>query len=321
MNANDDSEDKSMVDNICTEVLVIINALKHPDCTQQMEEKKAHIYERISHKIIVDQSLHASKGRKIRLSPAYLPAACIALVLFLSAVAAAYRIGYSAEKEVLPVQTQVELSVPYGVISQLKLPDGSLVTLNGGSQLSYPAIFDKDRQVYLCGEGFFDVVKDEAHPFVVHTKNISVKVLGTRFSFKAYEEDKQTILTLEEGRISATPTYKNIKESILLESNQQLILDHQTGELRRKSVSAPNYTSWKDRHLYFADLSLGEIATILERRFDVKITFTSESIRSERYHAQFEHGENVDQILDLLSRKRAWRYTKKNTQISITKNK
>ncbi|MDR1937877.1 MAG: FecR domain-containing protein [Tannerellaceae bacterium] len=298
------------------EALFLINALKHSDISKQIEERKACIFERINHKINADKACCSMNVKKKNLRLKYLSIACIISLLMLSVVTC--YIGYASGKKI-SAQAQVEILVPYGILSQIKLPDESLVTLNGGSRLSYPASFGKERQVYLSGEGFFDINKDEKHPFTVNSKNISVRVLGTRFSFKAYEEDKQTILTLEEGSISAIPTCKNTKESILLTSDQQLILDHQTGELRRKTVRVKNFTSWKDGYLYFTDMSLGEIATTLERRFNVRITFSSDDIRGERYYAQFENDENAYQILDLLSRKQSWTYTKQNEIINIMK--
>ncbi|MDR1557267.1 MAG: DUF4974 domain-containing protein [Tannerellaceae bacterium] len=316
---SDKEDEKNGTDDIYTEVLQIINALKHPDLSQQMEERKACIFEQINHKIDADKTECPIKGKKRNIRMRYLAAVCIVL-FFLSVAGTSYYMGYMREKEI-SAQAQVEVYVPNGVLSRIGLPDGSLVILNGGSRLSYPASFSKDRQIYLSGEGFFEIKKDEKHPCIINTKNISVKVLGTRFSFKAYEEDKQTILTLEEGSLSAIPIYKNKKECIFLNPDQQLILNHQTGDLRRRNVRADNYTVWKDGHLYFINMSLGEIAADLERRFDVKITFLSENIRDEYYHAQFENGETPDQILNLLSHKRSWTYIRKNNTIHIVENK
>jgi ferric-dicitrate binding protein FerR (iron transport regulator) len=318
MDSNKENE-KNIVDNICTEVLQVVNALKHPDLSQQMDDRKSYIFEQINRKIEADKAEYSAKWNKRSIRIRYLSVACIMLLL-LAASAVSYYVGYITEKEILE-QAQVDINVPYGILSQIRLPDGSLVILNGGSRLSYPASFCKNRQIYLSGEGFFEIIKDEKHPCIVNTKNISVKVLGTRFSFKAYEEDKQTTLTLEEGSLSAISLYNTKKECIFLNPDQQLILNHQTSDLRRKTVQASNYTSWKDGHFSFINMSLGEIATILKRRFDVEIVFASENIRDEYYYAQFENGENLEQILDLLSHKRSWTYVRKNNIINVVENK
>jgi ferric-dicitrate binding protein FerR (iron transport regulator) len=320
MDSNRENEnEKNSVDNICTEVLHILNALKYPDLSRQMEERKPYIFERINCKIDRDKAGCSIKKSKRSLYGKYLGVACIVLS-FLPVAAVSYYMGYAMEKE-MSAQAQVDIDVPYGIVSRITLPDGSLVVLNGGSRLSYPAAFDKNRQMYLSGEGFFEIIKDEKHPCTVDTRNISVKVLGTRFSFKAYEEDEQTVLTLEEGSLSAIPVYKNKKECILLNPDQQLILNHQTGDLRRKTVQANDYTGWKDGRLSFINMSLGEIATVLERRFDIKIMFHSDSIRDEHYYAQFENDENLDQILALLSHKRSWTYVRKNNVINVVENR
>jgi ferric-dicitrate binding protein FerR (iron transport regulator) len=318
MDSNTEDE-KNIVDHICTEALYVINALKYPDLSQQMADRKPYIFEQVDHKINADKRERSSKGKRQNMPPRYLAAAC-ALVFLAALSAISYYMGYAAEKK-LPEQAQVDVRVPYGVLSRIELPDGSLVVLNGGSRLSYPASFGKKRELFLSGEGFFEIVKDEKHPCVVNTKNLSAKVLGTRFSFKAYEEDEQTVLTLEEGSLSAVSTGKDKNECIFLKPDQQLILNHHTGDLRRKTVRAYNYTSWKDGHLSFINMSLGEIATALERRFDLKITFEAESLREESYYAQFENDENPERILDLLSQKRAWTYARKNNVIAIVEKK
>lgn len=318
MDSNEEDE-KNIVDRVCTEALYVINALKYPDLSRQMEDRKPYIFEQVDRKINADRRGRSSTGKRRNLPLRYLAAACA--TVFLAALSAvSYYLGYAAEKKAAE-QAQVDVCVPYGVLSRIELPDGSWVVLNGGSRLSYPASFGKQRELFLSGEGFFEIVKDEKHPCVVNTQNLSARVLGTRFSFKAYEEDQQTVLTLEEGSLSAVSAGKDKKECIFLKPDQQLILNHHTGDLRRKTVQASNYTSWKDGRLSFINTSLGEIARTLERRFNLQIDFGTESLREESYYAQFENGENPERILDLLSRKRAWTYVRKSNVIEIVEKK
>jgi ferric-dicitrate binding protein FerR (iron transport regulator) len=310
-------KDENREDEICTKVLCLLQAMQHPDILNQMEKSKETVYNRVNRKMDADMLIDRSKryGRNIRILS--LTAACIALLCIVTA----YQAGLRSAKKT-PGQTQVEWSVPYGIVSKVTLSDGTLVTLNGGSKLTYPGSFDgEERRVSLSGEGFFEVAKDEKHPFTVNAKNLSVKVLGTRFAFKAYEEDLHSVLTLEEGSIEAIPVNEGVmkKEGVLLKPAQQLILDNQTGELKRKNVNTDEYTSWKEGILHFRDLTLNEIAVILERRFDMKIRILSEEIGDEHYVAQFKYGENAEQILDKLSYKRSWKYIKQPGVIEIKK--
>ena len=209
---------------------------------------------------------------------------------------------------------------PLGVTTKITLPDGTVVTLNGGSKLTYPTLFaGKERCVSLSGEGFFEVAKDAEHPFLVNADNLSVKVLGTKFGFKSYKDDNQTIVTLKEGLVKAMPSNKEAVNGIVLRPNQQLVLDNRTGEFQCRNVNTAEYLSWKEGVLYFRDTTLDEIAKILERKFNVKILIASESLKNDRYFAHFGYNENLEQILTLLSHKRFWKYEKKNGTIEIRK--
>jgi len=301
---------------ITAEVLRVINAIKHSDVSQQMNDSKENIFNRINDKIEAESYTSDIKINKRKWLVRYLSIASVITLLIVSISTLTYRMGYNSKTNDL-VQADVELIVPAGTLSQIRLPDGTHVTLNGGSVLTYPASFEKTRQVTLTGEGYFDVVKDEKRPFIVNSNNLSAKVLGTRFGFKAYNDDCQTILTLEEGSVCAFPADNHSKEGFMLKPDQQIIIENETGEFQRRNVNAKEYISWKDGILTFRDQTLGEIAIILERRFDVRIKISSELIQSQRYAAQFKYGENVEQILDKLSYKRSWKYVKQNGIIEL----
>lgn len=190
--------------------------------------------------------------------------------------------------------------------------------MNGGSSLTYPAEFSDNREVCLQGEGFFDVRKKMESPFIVHTKQFSAKVLGTRFSFKAYDTDRQAVLTLERGSVQVLTDHG--KENMILSPNQQVIKDSHTGKLYCHEVDAEDYTCWKDGILVFKDQTLAEISTILERRFNVRIEIDSESIKYDKYVASFRKHVSLDDILKKLSYQRSWTYIQKDGKIKLVKN-
>lgn len=107
----------------------------------------------------------------------------------------------AGEPEISYVQYYAEL----GRREQVTLPDGSKVWLNSGSTLIYPSTFAMaERGVYLNGEGFFEVTKDAEHPFVVNTRFLKMRVLGTTFNISAYPDDKQVKTTLETGALKVS---------------------------------------------------------------------------------------------------------------------
>jgi ferric-dicitrate binding protein FerR (iron transport regulator) len=316
MNRTDDTNGlRSMED-----VLRSMNAVKHPDTSRQMQDSKERIFRKISGRIQQDMLSHPEPSRPVRLLRAALPAAAVIALVFISAAAFLYLKNEASGGAAARMKhTETVWEAPRGALSRITLPDGSLVTLNGGSRLTYPAPFGRIRQVTLEGEGFFDVSKDADRPFLVHTGRLSVKVLGTRFGLRAYGEDAHTTLTLEEGSLGAAPDGSGENDLILLKPDQQLVMDNRTGAMQRREVNAHDYTAWKDGILVFRDLTLGEIALVLERRFNARIRIASDSIRSERYAARFKDGESIEQIVEKLSHKRAWKCVKRHGVMEFVK--
>lgn len=96
-----------------------------------------------------------------------------------------------------------QLIVPFGSKSTLVLEDGTKIWLNAGSRIVYPPVFGTDkREVYLIGEAFFQVKENRECPFIVKTPEVAVKVLGTSFNVRAYEDENYFQAVLEKGKIS-----------------------------------------------------------------------------------------------------------------------
>lgn len=96
----------------------------------------------------------------------------------------------------------VEVYAPYGQTRCITLPDGSRVWLNSGTYVFYPDRFDRERQLFVSGEVYMDVTKDPERPFRVDTRNVSIRVLGTRFNLRSYNEDKYVETSLVEGSVA-----------------------------------------------------------------------------------------------------------------------
>jgi ferric-dicitrate binding protein FerR (iron transport regulator) len=312
---NTDPIDENMIAEVCEKVVTLVYATKQPDePIEKMSQSKEDIYNQLLRKMDTASFPMNQNERRKNGYLRFLLAACIVLLC----VQTVYWFVVKDNRKASPAI--VELNVPNGITANVVLPDGTIALLNGGSKLTYPSSFGNERQISLAGEIFLDVVKDKEHPFIVNTKNLTVKVLGTRFGFAAYEGDAHTVVTLEEGSIEAFPGDNSAGSTgILLEQNQQLILENQTREFTKRNVNAYEYISWKDGILIIRDQNLREISNMLERRFSVSITILSEDIAKEHYVAQFKYGENLEQILETLSYKRSWTYTKTKDGITIKK--
>lgn len=222
----------------------------------------------------------------------------------------------------------VVTEVPYGSKSVVSLPDGSRVWINAGSKMIYSTDFNKNsRDVELEGEAFFDIVTDKSRPFFVKSGEIRVKATGTQFNVRAYPDEEFVETTLVEGEVSIGKATAEDKKEIVLRPNQKLTIYkketgsafprgmkkrpsepqsdlHGTTAIRKieleSDVSTPVYTSWKDREWVIYREKLGTLARKLERRYDVRIFFSDDSLEDLSYTGTLQD-ENLKEVLDVMS--------------------
>jgi transmembrane sensor len=161
------------------------------------------------------------------------------------------------------------IKTPNGGQYQVKLPDGSEVTLNAASSLRYPAVFTgQQRVVELSGEAYFDVAHNRAKPFIVKTATQVVQVLGTHFNINAYADEARTVTTLEEGsvKVSAGTDARNIKpgqETILSSDNV----------MRVRQADLDIALAWKNNKMMFKDAGIEEIMRQVARWYNIKVEY------------------------------------------------
>lgn len=225
--------------------------------------------------------------------------AAILVIAFVSAwmLASYYFSGNSMEQQEL-IAFQQELVVPAGQRAEIMLPDGTKVWLNAGSQLSYPSFFTKERKVFLTGEGFFDVAKNEKAPFIVSTRTIDVKALGTQFNVFSYPESDYTSVYLQRGSVKAYfPTSET--EGVILSPEQYLV---QRGKEMQLSTMDPDELLWREGIYTFKKQKLGSIIKKLELYYDVKIIVKDQEILNYEYVGKFRQRDGVLEILRLIQR-------------------
>jgi transmembrane sensor len=226
--------------------------------------------------------------------------------------------------------------------SKVVLSDGSIITLNSETTLKYPPEFTgQTREVYLNGEAFFDVAKDHKHPFIVHTGRMSIKVLGTAFNVKSYDNDVSSETTLIRGAIEVTLADRP-SDRIILKPHEKLILNSTTFKkhIPYKHLTAvtpdsvnTNYaltnltyfksndttiveTSWVNNKLVFKDEAFSSLATMMERWYGIKIKFKNNDIRNYHFTGIFEK-ESVTQALYALQMIEPFNYKFKNETLYI----
>jgi Fe2+-dicitrate sensor, membrane component len=225
-----------------------------------------------------------------------------------------------------------EISTKPGSRSKLVLPDGSVVWLNAGSKITYGSSFGTlNRNIQLTGEAFFDVKKSTI-PFIIHTGNVQIKVLGTAFNVKAYPTEQSIITSLIRGRVEVSMD-KRPETKIILNPNEKLVLMNETSEhaSQDKIVTDPIVairplthtkdsiileTSWKDNKLIFENEAFEDLAREMERWFGVSITFANQDLKKARFTGVFEK-ETIEEAFDALQISTEFHYQSKNNSIII----
>ncbi|OQP49381.1 hypothetical protein A4H97_29025 [Niastella yeongjuensis] len=236
-----------------------------------------------------------------------------------------------------------KVSTHNGSKTTINLPDGSKVWLNAGSQLSYDKNFGGDiREVTLSGEAYFEVMSVMAPgttqkiPFIIHTQQIDVRVLGTAFNVKAYPNEKQTETSLVHGKVEVS-IHNRPEEKFMLRPNEKLVVMNEevstpvTPKAGLKSnqpfvsYSKLNYTgadslvietAWVQNKLVFDNESFGEIAEKLQRWYNVEIRFKDVKMQQESFTGTFEN-ETIQQALDYMSITKPFHYTIQGNIITI----
>lgn len=198
------------------------------------------------------------------------------------------------------------------------LPDGSSVLLNRHSSLSYPKRFKSDnREVQLTGEAYFEVSKDQKHPFIVQTEHINVQVLGTHFNVDAYRNNPEVKTTLLTGSVAVSNKSKSVR--VILKPNEIAIYNKVEEKLTRKVLeNVEDEISWRQGEFIFDDLPLQEIARELSNSFGATIHIADTALQNYRITARFRNGEDLTTILSVLHNAGYFDYSQNNKQIIIT---
>lgn len=147
---------------------------------------------------------------------------------------------------------------------QITLPDGSRVTLNAGSKLTYASSYgDETRTVSLRGEAFFEVSRNASKPFIINLENAVVKVLGTSFNVKAYKDRQNVEVTVADGTVSV---YKkgDKKSEVVITKGQLATISPEDEKIEKKENTDRNFIAWKTRSIVFENDSLVNVVKTLQ---------------------------------------------------------
>lgn len=191
-----------------------------------------------------------------------------------------------------------------GAKARLELPDGSVVWLNSDSKITYPTRFEgPTREVYMSGEVLFEVIKNPEIPMVITTnKDFKIKVYGTLFNVRTYDNDNRAVATLYNGKIELiTHNEKGEEKSVAMNPNEVYAIEDKTPD-RPVKVSVEDITvesAWKDGKLIFDNTPIDQVIKSLERWHGTRFEIKDPAVLNYTVTAIFQ-SESIIQIMEMI---------------------
>ncbi len=248
--------------------------------------------------------------RKARLNVWRRLAAAAAVVIICVGIYA-LRGVVSPEKHIEYMYARATATTP----RQIALPDGTKVWLNNGATLRYPKTFaDTLREVRLTGEAYFEVAKNHLKPFVVDSRDMKVRVLGTVFNFNTSAAGNASEVSLMEGSVEVS-SHKSAGQVVLL-PGQRARLDGD-GSLTVCNTDTRIAAVWHNKLIPFDNCNVRQIADTLEQIYGVKIVVDPNINRNNTYSGQIMWKEDIDTVLSLLTNTLPVTFSHRNGKIYI----
>ncbi|MDB4916112.1 MAG: anti-FecI sigma factor, FecR [Gemmatimonadetes bacterium] len=252
--------------------------------------------------------LPAAPGQQRRPSTTHAPrrartwatAAAASLVVLLggAVLVRGIRAGQSRHMPAVAVRTTV---TGRGQRDTLRLFDGTRVILGAQSTLRYPeALTGNSRDVYLTGEGYFEVVHDSQHPFRVHAEQATVEDLGTTFGVRAYAEEASVQVVVADGMVALGAAKSTLEDATVLTRNQMGSLANGNSVASVRRVNADAYLGWVGGRLVFDETPLTDVAVRLEQWFGIKVRIADTVHASNQLSASFTN-ESLSEVLAALA--------------------
>ncbi|MHA7111656.1 FecR family protein [Sunxiuqinia elliptica] len=197
-----------------------------------------------------------------------------------------------------------QIIVPYGQRHKVRLSDGTVVLLNAGSKLVFPAKFsEKNREVTLDGQGFFEVEKDKTRPFIVKTSSIDIKVLGTVFDVSAYQDEDLATTILVEGKVEVSQKNRLVgNKEYILSPGQGCFYSAEMRESIVRQVNVHKYISWKDGVYQFENMTLLDLVRQVKKYYNKSIQIEGEELELVKMSGKLFLSDDFQDVMIFLSK-------------------
>jgi ferric-dicitrate binding protein FerR (iron transport regulator) len=230
-------------------------------------------------RLTTDQTKHV-----IRLLPFAKVWKVAAAVLFVVGAAYLYKNQISGNEHLETIASEA------GIHKTFSLNDGSLITLNRSSQLTFPENFDKNiRKASLEGEAFFEIARDESRPFLVNTSLATVEVLGTSFNIRSQTSENVFEVYVKTGKVRVR--INSTGEALVLLPGEQVVYQKDTEKIVHSQNVASAALAWKEGVALFKEKTFSEIFSGMERMYDVEIDIKNSRLLSCKFTLTAERGK------------------------------
>lgn len=202
---------------------------------------------------------------------------------------------------------EMQVEAPAGSSTTVTLPDGTKVWLNAASRITYSQGFGlDDRTLSLSGEACFDVTHNERLPFIVKTASASLKVLGTKFTYRDYSDDSTTVVDLIRGHVALTGSKAGT--DIDMQPGERVTIDKLTGRMSKTTIDTQQSDGWTRGELFFDESTMQQIAKELSRHYGVRVEVTG-ALKNETFYGSFDTRKvTLEQVLSTLSETKRMKY-------------
>jgi transmembrane sensor len=228
-----------------------------------------------------------------------------AVLLLIAGSWSVYYFTKSAEKIMFAEQKPQEII----------LHDGSIVTLNAGSEITYPRRFQaNERRVTLEGEAFFEVAESEGKPFVVEARGVEIRVLGTSFYVNARGDATTVEVIVSTGKVALiAPDNRQLP----LTAGQKGVYNKNDNLLQEASVENPNFLAWKTRLIVFENTGLKEVFEVVGQTYGEQFSIADKELENCMLTATF-HEKQLEDVLDIIRETFELQYLRSNSMIIVS---
>lgn len=218
--------------------------------------------------------------------------------IFIGAAAAAIAILITVGGFGLYFNQRIDIANNSDQIKEVVLPDGSQLSLGLNSQVSYKRNFNRKRALQLNGQALLNVTHDAAHPFTVTTSLATIRVLGTQFSVRAFDDEAVCSTILLEGSVNVT----NETSTVVLKPGNEAIVTSEVDAIKVAAVKdTERALAWKTRILLFEDESVLDILNTIADVYQLKLVIENPNRFDQKYSVKFNHEEDLITKLDVIA--------------------